>query len=69
MLRRPQGDGYSFATGGTGRGFGGKGSGGGRGDGGAGPGGDGISGIVVPIRIAFTAVVCRKLDKREQGLL
>ena len=31
MLRRPQGDGYSFATGGTGGGFGGKGSGGGTG--------------------------------------
>ena len=50
MLRRPQGDGYSFATGGTGSGFGGKGSGGGAGDGGAGLGGDGISGIGAPFR-------------------
>jgi hypothetical protein len=46
ISRRPQGDGYSFATGGTGDGFGGKGSGGGDGNGGAGFGGDGISGIV-----------------------
>jgi hypothetical protein len=33
MLRRPQGDGYSFATGGAGDGFGGNGSGGGTGGG------------------------------------
>jgi len=50
MLRRPQGDGYSFATGGTGGGLGGKGSGGGTGHGGPGVGGDGLSGICVPIR-------------------
>ena len=53
MLRRPQGDGYSFATGGTGCGFGGKGSGGGAGDGGAGLGGDGISGIVFRLENRF----------------
>ena len=52
-LRRLQGDGYSFAAGGTGGGFGGKGSGGGAGDGGAGLGGDGISGIVFPIGESF----------------
>ena len=45
MLRRPQGDGYSFATGGTGGGFGGNGSGGGTGHGGVGVGGDGFSGM------------------------
>ena len=45
ILRRPQGDGYSFATGGTGGGFGGNGSGGGTGDGGVGLGGDGFSGM------------------------
>jgi len=50
MLRRPQSDGYSFATGGTGGGFGGRGSGGGAGDGGPGLGGDGVSGIGVPVR-------------------
>ena len=43
MLRRPQGDGYSSATGGAGDGFGGKGSGGGTGGGGVGLGGDGFS--------------------------
>ena len=48
MLRRPQGDGYSFATGGAGDGFGGKGSGGGTGGGGVGVGGDGFSGIWSP---------------------
>jgi len=53
MLGRPQGDGYSFATGGTGGGFGGKGSGGGTGDGGAGLGGDGISGIVFRLENRF----------------
>jgi hypothetical protein len=41
VLRRPQGDGYNFATGGDG--FGGKGSGGGTGIGGVGFGGDGVS--------------------------
>ena len=53
MLRRLQGDGYSFATGGTGGGFGGKGSGGGTGDGGTGLGGDGISGIVFRLENRF----------------
>ena len=53
MLRRPQGDGYSLATGGTGGGFGGKGSGGGAGNGGAGLGGDGISGIVFRLKNRF----------------
>jgi hypothetical protein len=43
MLRCPQGDGYSFATGGAGDGFGGNGSGGGTGHGGVGVGGDGFS--------------------------
>jgi hypothetical protein len=42
-LRRPQSDGYSFATGGDG--FGGNGSGGGTGGGGVGVGGDGFSGM------------------------
>jgi hypothetical protein len=50
MSRRPQGDGYSFATGGTGGGFGGKGSGGGTGGGGLGLGGEGLCGIAVPVR-------------------
>ena len=45
MFRRPQGDGHSFATGGTGGGFGGNGSGGGTGHGGVGVGGDGFSGM------------------------
>ena len=67
MSRRPQGDGYSFATGGTGDGFGGNGSGGGTGGGGVGVGGDGFSGIKLSLRIAFTAAVCRKPDKREQS--
>jgi hypothetical protein len=67
MLRRPQGDGYSFATGGTGDGLGGKGSGGGTGSGGVGLGGDGFSGMELWLRIAFTAAVCRKLDRREQS--
>lgn len=40
-----QGDGYSFATGGAGDGFGGNGSGGGTGGGGLGFGGEGLSGI------------------------
>ena len=44
-LRRLQGDGYGFATGGTGDGFGGNGSGGGTGGVGFGPGGDGFAGI------------------------
>ena len=43
MPRRPQGDGYSFAAGGAGDGFGGNGSGGGTGAGGDGRGGDGFS--------------------------
>jgi hypothetical protein len=43
VLRRPQGDGYNFATGGGGDGFGGNGSGGGTGIGGVGFGGDGVS--------------------------
>jgi len=47
--RRPDGDVYSFPTGGTGGGLGGNGSGGGTGDGGAGFGGDGLSGIGAPI--------------------
>jgi hypothetical protein len=45
MLRRPHGDGYNLAAGGTGGGFGGNGSGGGTGHGGAGVGGDGFSGM------------------------
>ncbi len=53
MLRRPQGDGYSFATGGTGGGLGGSGSGGGTGYGGPGVGGDGISGIVFRLENRF----------------
>jgi len=53
ILRRPQGDGYSFATGGIGGGFGGKGSGGGTGGGGVGLGGDGISGIVFRLENRF----------------
>jgi hypothetical protein len=64
MLRRPQGDGYSFAIGGGG--FGGNGSGGGTGGGGVGVGGDGFSGMKLSLRIAFTAAVCRKPDRREQ---
>ena len=65
MTCRPQGDGYSFAAGGAGDGFGGNGSGGGTGAGGDGRGGDGFSGMELSLRIAFTAVVCRKPDKRE----
>jgi hypothetical protein len=53
MLRRPQGDGYSFATGGTVGGFGGKGSGGGTGRGGAGVGGDGFSGMELLLENRF----------------
>lgn len=53
MLRRPQGDGYSFATGGTGGGLGGKGSGEGTGCGGPGVGGVGISGIVFRLENRF----------------
>ena len=44
-MRRPHGDGYNFATGGSGGGLGGKGSGGGTGVGGAGAGGNGFSGM------------------------
>jgi hypothetical protein len=55
-------------TGGTGGGLGGNGSGGGAGAGGAGLGRDGLLGIdASPLKIAFTAAVCRKLDKREQS--
>jgi hypothetical protein len=50
MLRRPHGDGYSFATGG---GFGGKGSGGGTGGGGVGLGGDGFSGMEPSLKNRF----------------
>jgi hypothetical protein len=53
MLRRPQGDGYSFATGGAGDGFGGKGSGGGTGGGGVGLGGDGLSGMELWLKNRF----------------
>jgi hypothetical protein len=53
LLCRHEGDGYSFATGGTGGGFGGNGSGGGAGDGGPGLGGDGISGIVFRLQNRF----------------
>ena len=53
MLRRPQGDGYSFATGGTGDGFGGNGSGGGTGGAGIGPGGDGFSGMKSSLKNRF----------------
>jgi hypothetical protein len=53
ILRRPQGDGYSFATGGTGGGFGGNGSGGGTGHGGAGVGGDGFSGMESSLKNRF----------------
>ena len=53
MLRRPQGDGYSFATGGAGDGFGGKGSGGGTGGGGVGLGGDGFSSMEPSLKNRF----------------
>jgi len=52
-LRRPQGDGYSFASGGTGDGFGGNGSGGGTGGVGVGPGEDGFSGMELPLKNRF----------------
>jgi hypothetical protein len=52
-MRRPQGDGYSFATGGTGGGFGGNGSGGGTGGGGVGLGGDGFSGMEFSLKNRF----------------
>ena len=52
-LRRPQGDGYSFATGGTGDGFGGNGSGGGTGGVGVGPGEDGFSGMELLLKNRF----------------
>ena len=48
-VRRPQGDGYSFAT----DGFGGNGSGGGRGGGGVGLGGDGFSGMELSLKNRF----------------
>jgi hypothetical protein len=55
-------------TRGIGDGLGGSGSGG-VGVGGAGLGGDGFSGIdALCKRIAFTAAICRKLDKCEQSL-
>jgi hypothetical protein len=44
IWRRPQDNGYGFATG-AGDGFGGNGSGGGTGGRGAGVGGDGLSGM------------------------
>jgi hypothetical protein len=53
MLRRPQGDGYSFATGGDGDGFGGNGSGGGTGGGGVGLGGEGFSGMELSLKNRF----------------
>ena len=52
-MRRPQGDGYSFATGGDGDGFGGKGSGGGTGGVGGGLGGDGFSGMEPSLKNRF----------------
>ena len=52
-LRPPQGDGYSFATGGAGDGFGGNGSGGGTGGGGVGLGGDGFFGIELSLKNRF----------------
>ena len=51
-LRRPQGDGYSFAAGG-GDGLGGNGSGGGTGGAGVGAGGDGVSGIAFRLNNRF----------------
>ena len=51
MLRRPQGDGYSFA--GVADGFGGKGSGGGKGGGGVGSGGGGFSGMEFSLKNRF----------------
>ncbi len=57
-LRRPQGDGYSFPTGGTGDGLGGNGSGAGPGGVGVGPGGDGFSGMELPLKNRF---YCRRL--------
>jgi hypothetical protein len=51
MLRRPQGDGYSFAV--VADGFGGKGSGGGTGGGGDGLGGDGFSGMELSLKNRF----------------
>ena len=53
VLRRPQGDGYSFATGGTGGGIGGNGSGGGTGHGGVGVGGDGFCGMALSLENRF----------------
>ena len=50
-MRRPQGDGYSFASGGDG--FGGNGSGGGTGAGGDGRGGDGFSGMELSLKNRF----------------
>jgi hypothetical protein len=56
-------------TGGIGGGLGGNGSGGGAGVGGTGLVGDRFSGIDgLCKRIAFTAAICRKLDKCEQSL-
>jgi hypothetical protein len=51
MLRRPQSDSYSFASGGDG--FGGNGSGGGTGAGGDGRGGDGFSGMELSLKNRF----------------
>ena len=52
-LRRPQGDGYSFATGGAGDGFGGNGSGGGTGGVGVGPDGGGFFGMELSLKNRF----------------
>ena len=56
MLRRPQGDGYSFVTGGDGDGFGGNGSGGGTGGVGVGPGGEGFSGMKLSLKNRFYCI-------------
>ena len=51
VLRRPQGDSYSFDT--LGEGFGGNGSGGGTGGVGFGAGGDGFSGMELSLKNRF----------------
>lgn len=53
MTRRRRADGYSFATGGTGGGFGGNGSGGGTRHGGVGLGGDGFCGMELSLKNRF----------------
>ena len=67
MLRPPQGDGYSFATGGAGDGFGGKGSGGGTGGGGVGLGGDGFSshGALVKESLLLQRFAVNSIDANE----